>query len=65
MTYNEFCEWFKSLDKPSDLREGQHAFCCLREQNLVLAKQIIATDADPFYDDNKLQKFWKILKESW
>lgn len=65
MTFNEFYEWFQSTSKPDELRRGQYAFCCLRNQKIELARRIIATKADPFYDDSRLEEFWKTLKEIW
>lgn len=39
-------------------RQGQALFNALAELNPALAESIIASDADPFYDDSKIVQFW-------
>lgn len=50
-TYNE-----KKQD--GHQRDGQALMNALYSVNPDLYQEITGTDADPFYDDNKIEKFW-------
>jgi hypothetical protein len=47
----------------STLRPGQKAFNELYAQDPAIADQIRCTDADPFYDDRRLDAFRKRVAE--
>jgi hypothetical protein len=45
------------------LRKGQEAFNKLWEENPAVASAITGTEFDPFYDDSKLEAFYKKVEE--
>ncbi len=45
-----------------DWRKGQIAYNVLAVARPDLTNEINNTDLDPFYDDNKLDDFWKWLQ---
>lgn len=46
-----------------DLRKGQNLMNALYELNPDLYKQITGTEADCFYQDKNIPKFWEVVKE--
>lgn len=46
-------------------RAGQHAYNCLRSVRPDIANAIVNTDADPFYNNDNLDAFWKKVQELW
>jgi hypothetical protein len=50
-----------TANKSSHIRKGQQYFNSLYEINPVLADKVRTTEADPFYNDNKLEAFFKAI----
>jgi hypothetical protein len=51
--------------RPKHIREGQEAFNRLRDVKPDLARALTATDADPFYNDSRLEAFFDHIEEHW
>lgn len=49
--------------RPHWARRGQFAFNCLFRWHPDIANAIVGTDADPFFDDRKLNRFFMTLWE--
>jgi hypothetical protein len=45
-----------------EFRLGQSLMNALREVNMELYQKITATDADCFYQDDKIPQFWEAIK---
>ena len=45
------------------LRKGQEAFNKLWEENPTVASAITGSEFDPFYDDTRLEAFYKKVEE--
>ena len=43
----------------------RHVFNCLREVRPDIANEIVNTEFDPFYDNDRLPDFWKKVEELW
>ena len=54
-----------SLPKDKYLRKGQEIYNRLHEVNPELSLQICGTDEDPYFDDDKLYRFWIYIEEHW
>ena len=65
MSFDQFVELFNSRVQPSWSRMGQHAFNTLHEVAPELANKVRATDVDPFYRDDRINKFWQFVAENW
>lgn len=67
MTYIQLLNTLHELAQPyksKGLREGQSVMNALHTLNYDMYRRIVATDEDPFYDDNLLDKFYLALKNS-
>lgn len=60
MTAIQFIDFINKLvlEKPDDQRFGQWAFNLLFQLRPDIANEIRGTDADPFYDNGKIQDFF-------
>jgi hypothetical protein len=47
------------------VRRGQSYMIALYEIDKNLYNAVTATDADPFYEDSNLTKFFKVLTKEW
>jgi len=52
----------KQEEYPS-LRKGQSLMSTLYEIDTTIYRKIVGTDNDPFYDDKKLDNFFKFLSQ--
>ena len=52
---------FEYLKENDDLRRGQALFLALESLDSEIADIIRGTDADPFYNDNNIRKFWETI----
>lgn len=65
-TSESFISFIKSLlERPSDIRQGQHLFNMLNIYNSKLAELIICTDKDPFHDDSKIKACLEFIIKYW
>jgi len=55
----------RAKDRPPSQRLGQWYMNVLHEMRPDLYKRVTATDADPFYDDKRIQKFLGWCAEHW
>lgn len=44
-----------------ELRKGQTLFLALESLDSEIADMIRGTDADPFYNDKNIRKFWETI----
>jgi len=60
--YDEFIKMFSNCLENKHLRIGQCFMVALSKINRNLYDEIIGTEYDCFYDDNKVNKFLKYIK---
>lgn len=62
-----FIEWRQvgAVTERGAQREGQFWFNLLSSYRPDLARQIRATQFDPFYDDSRLQSFVTYVQDHW
>lgn len=53
--------WFQRLRSNKYQRIGQLAFNCLADLHPELARKVLGTKNDPFYQDDKIYGFWEWL----
>ena len=65
MKQEEFVQFLgKIRTVPSGLRRGQHAFNVLSDLHPGVAARVRNTDDDPFYNDNKMDRFLSAVSKS-
>jgi len=65
-TLTDFFEAYDAeLNSRPGLRLGQTAFNTLTRVHPRLAEQVHGSACDPFYDDNRLPKFFQCLSSKW
>jgi hypothetical protein len=48
-----------------DLREGQMTFAALADVDIELYRELIASDSDCFFDNNKIPAFYAAVIKHW
>jgi len=65
-TSESFISFIKSLlERPSDIRQGQHLFNMLSSYNNHLADIIVDTEYDPFYNDSNIEACLQYIIKNW
>lgn len=55
-----------ALNPPKNIRLGQHAFNLLYDLRPDIAEQVRGSlNTDPFYQDAKLDAFWRFVEDNW
>lgn len=65
MTYEEFLTFIATEYRPTPWRVGQFYFNALNYVRPDLAKEVRATELDPFYDDERIPAFMEALASMW
>jgi hypothetical protein len=60
-TYEGYIDHLANAPKEKEIRQGQHIINTLFYYDDTAYKHIMASEADCFYDDEKIEDFWRTL----